>query len=54
MYVARDAKTHPIPDNTPSPIAALLTACWAWEPAARPDFTEIYQQLLGMKGQIAD
>ena len=28
----------PIPDSVPPPIAALIEACWAEDPARRPDF----------------
>lgn len=34
-----------IPPNTPGPLAAVMVACWARDPAVRPSFEELRQQL---------
>lgn len=34
-----------IPPNTPIPLAAVMVACWSRDPAMRPSFEELRQQL---------
>lgn len=46
--VIRGVRPEVVPsDNVPAPIAALMARCWDADPAARPTFEEIVQQLRG-------
>ena len=35
----------PMPPDTPPPLAELIQACWAAEPAERPSFKAVVSQL---------
>lgn len=40
-----------VPAHAPEPLAQLITACWAADPAVRPTATEIRQRLRDALGQ---
>ena len=45
MQMVVSGRRPPMPPDTPPPLAELIQACWAAEPAERPSFKAVVSQL---------
>jgi serine/threonine protein kinase len=42
-----EGKRPPIPQDMPTPVSALIQACWAADPRQRPNFATIVEDVTG-------